>query len=205
MRLKVPAPTDAPASEPWPEFALVNRGTSLVHVFLYWVALSFAGLGCATSLSGTQPNAGVQSSSGTPAADFTLRDLKGEMMRLSDFRGKVVLLSFFGSTCEPCVAELLQFQTIWDRHREKGFELISVNVDGPELKSVVQQMVGRNGFRFPVLLDQETEVISRYNPKLEMPYSVLIDRQGKIVRIHLGYRAGDEAKVEQEVLALLGS
>jgi len=66
-------------------------------------------------------------------------------------------------------------------------------------------MVRRNGFRFPVLLDQETEVISRYNPKLELPYSVLLDRQGKTVRIHLGYRAGDEAKVEQEVLTLLSS
>jgi len=177
----------------------------LVHAFLCWIGLSLAWLGCATNLSGTHPSGGVESSTSSAASDFALRDLNGALVRLSDYRGKVILLSFFGSTCDPCVAELLQFQSVWDRHREKGFELISINTDGPELQSVVLQMVRRNGFRFPVLLDQETEVISRYNPKLELPYSVLLDRQGKTVRIHLGYRAGDEAKVEQEVLTLLSS
>ena len=57
---------------------------------------------------------------------------------------------------------------------------------------------------FTVLLDKETEVVAQYNPRKELPYTVIIDQQGNVSYRHAGYTAGDEVKLEAEVRKLLG-
>lgn len=136
--------------------------------------------------------------------DFSLRDLKGKTHRLSQHKDKVVLLAFWATWCGPCQTELTQFQALWAKYRGAGFELISINVDPPDTESLVRQTVRRYGYDFPVLLDQETEVSNRYNPTMDLPYCVLLDKAGKIFTRHQGYRPGDEKTVEQEILQLLG-
>ena len=135
--------------------------------------------------------------------NFSLRDLRGKRIQLRDFENKVVLLSFWASWCKPCHQELPVLQNIWQRHRARGFELVSIAVDPPDTESEVRQMTRRYRYEFPVLLDPETDVANRFNPTMDLPYSVLIDREGRIAAVHQGYRIGDEVTIENKINALL--
>jgi len=135
--------------------------------------------------------------------DFSLKDLKGKTIRLSQHKDKVVLIAFWGTWCGPCQTELTQMQALWKKHRDAGFELLSICVDPPDTESLVRQTVRRYGYEFPVLLDQETEVANRYNPTMDLPFSVLLDRKGRVFARHQGFRPGDEKTVEQEIIKLL--
>lgn len=135
--------------------------------------------------------------------DFSLPDLKGHKVRLSDFKDKVIFISFWATWCEPCRSELPQLEKIWKRHQDKGFELISIAVDPPDLEGAVRQMARRYRYKFPVLLDHETEVSNRFNPTMDLPFGLLIDQDGRIVATHAGYRIGDEETIEKEIIELL--
>jgi peroxiredoxin len=154
--------------------------------------------GCASTSKGNRPSGDKK-----VVGDFTLRDLKGHKVSFRDFGDKVVLLSFWSTWCVPCHTELPLLQDIWERHRDQGFELVSVNVDPADNESEVRQLVRRYKYRFPVLIDQETEVSNRFNPTMDLPFSVLIDRQGKIASVHQGYRIGDEETIENQIKKLL--
>jgi peroxiredoxin len=135
--------------------------------------------------------------------DFTLRDLKGHRVSFRDFGDKVVLLSFWATWCGPCHTELPLLEEMWKRHRERGFELVSICVDPADTENEVRQMVRRYRYGFPVLMDQETEVANRFNPTMDLPFSLLIDKHGKIVFVHQGYRIGDEVTVEKKIQELI--
>ena len=81
----------------------------------------------------------------------------------------------------------------------QGFVVLAVSLDGPESLADVNRVVHDKGMVFPVLLDQETSVVARYNPKREMPFSVLIDKSGSIVQKKAGYAPGDERLLAAEV------
>ena len=171
---------------------------------------SSALLGCAASKATVEPTGDDSAATGSqskPCAqavgDFSLRDLKGDEVRLSNHAGKVVLVSFWATWCEPCQIELPQLQDIWLRYRDKGFALLTVSVDTADKESEVRQLVRRYRYKFPVLLDQTGEVTDRFHPTMELPYSMLLDGHGRIVALHQGYRPGDEREIEQEIKKLL--
>ena len=171
-----------------------NRPLLLLLLLCFLVFWS----GCASTPKGVKP-AGDKKVVG----DFTLRDLKGAKVSFRDFGDKVVLLAFWATWCVPCHTELPQLQEIWDRHRQQGFELVSVNVDPADNESEVRQLVRRYKYHFPVLMDQETEVANRFNPTMDLPFSVLVDRRGRISAVHQGYRIGDEETIETKIKNLL--
>ena len=76
-------------------------------------------------------------------------------------------------------------------------------MDGPEREAKVSSFIGRYGYTLRVLLDTESKVVSLYNPRLILPYTVLLDRSGRIRYAHQGYSPGDEKSLEQKILALL--
>jgi len=156
-----------------------------------------------TGGGGEKTVAGKGGSDKQVVGDFVLRDLKGKRVQFKDFNGKVVLISFWATWCEPCKHELPLLQEIWQRLQEKGFELVSIAVDPPDLESQLRQMVRRYRYKFPVLLDQETEVSNRFNPTMDLPFSILVDRQGRIAAIHQGYKTGDEVSIEKKISDLL--
>ncbi|MEK6609042.1 MAG: TlpA disulfide reductase family protein [Myxococcota bacterium] len=137
------------------------------------------------------------------AADFALRDLEGRTVRLSDYRGKVVLLNFWATWCVPCAAELPHLVRLSDGHAERGLVVLAVSMDGPESVADVGSHARRYGLTFAVLLDEETRVVGRYNPKRAAPFTVLIGRDGSIASTREGYSAGDEIALEAEIKALL--
>jgi len=167
--------------------------------------------GCGPSSSGgsgTRNAGSVATEStgpGAQATDFTLRDTDGKQVRLSDFLGKqVVMVDFWATWCVPCEAELPHLEQLYQSNKDRGFVVLGVAMDGPETIAQVGPFARRYNLSFPVLLDEETKVVNVYNPKRTAPLSVLIDRNGKIVRVRSGFSAGDEKLIADDVSSLVG-
>lgn len=152
---------------------------------------------------GSSGTADSGSTSKGNAPDFTLPSLDGKNISLSDYKGKVVLLDFWSTTCDPCLVEMPHLVEMYEKYKEKGFVVLAVSLDGPETRSQVSTVVHDKKMGFPVLLDEETSVVARYNPKRDMPFSVLVDKNGNIVKKTSGYNPGDEQKLAAEVEKLL--
>src|SRR5262245_56196339 len=155
---------------------------------------------------GTKTAGSVASESttvGAPAPDFTLRDLDGRNLTLSDRLGKdVILLNFWATWCVPCGAEMPHLEQLYQAQKDKGFVVLGIAMDGPETVAQVGPVARRYGVNFPVLLDEETRVVGVYNPKRTAPLNILIDRKGQIARVRNGYNAGDEKLMADDVAAL---
>jgi peroxiredoxin len=177
-----------------------NRISLLAAALLAGAAM----LGC-----GPEPAAGPGAQSPTPAAgpgaapDFSLPSTDGRTVRLSDYRGKTVLIDFWSTTCDPCMAEMPHLVDLYKAKKDKGFVVLAISLDGPESLGDVNRVVHDKEMIFPVLLDQETTVVARYNPKREMPFWALIDKNGSIVKSKAGYTPGDEKLVAAEVSKLV--
>jgi peroxiredoxin len=137
---------------------------------------------------------------GATATDFSARDLEGKTVRLAQYLGKQpILLNFWQTWCEPCLAEFPHLRRMYDTNKAKGFLLFGVAMDGPETIANVPAFASRNQLNFPVLLDEDSHVAAIYNPKKSAPLSVLIDRRGRIAVIREGYNPGDEKFLAEEV------
>lgn len=171
-----------------------------MHSFLRRASLGAIALGCLLSVGCGGP--GAKSASGSASApDFSLQSVDGKTVRLSDYmNGKnVVLLDFWSTTCDPCMAEMPHLVELYNAKKDQGFVVLAVSVDGPESLADVSAKVHDKEMTFPVLLDTETSVTARYNPKREMPFSVLIGKNGSIVLKRAGYQNGDEKMLAAEV------
>ncbi len=139
---------------------------------------------------------------GPKAPDFTLKTLDGGEITLSDLIGKVVLVDFWSTTCDPCLAEMPELVKLYNARKDKGFELLAVTIDGPETVAKVPSTVRKNKMTFPILLDEDTEAMDRYNPKGELPFTAVINKQGRIVMKRAGYQPGDESSWQKLVDAV---
>ena len=132
--------------------------------------------------------------------DFELSTVDGGSERLSQHLGKdVVLLDFWATYCEPCLAGMPHLDALYREHREQGFVVFGISIDGPDSVSQVRTAVSKLGVSFPILLDQETRVAGLYNPKVSAPYSVLIGRDGRILKKQEGYTTGSAALLDRDV------
>lgn len=156
-------------------------------------------LACAPRAANTAGDKGA-----AQATDFALRTPDGRTVRLSDHLGRdVIFLNFWATWCVPCLGEMPELEKLHQKYKDQGLTVLGVSMDGPESIANVQPTVRRYGISYPILLDEETRVVALYNPTRDAPYSVLIDRDGRIVDRFLGYSPGDEVKLEQRITALL--
>ncbi len=156
---------------------------------------------CATS---SKSGGGEDSSGPAQAADFTLRTVEGKNFRLSDhLRKDIILLNFWATWCTPCLGEMPELEKLHQTMKAEGVQIIGVSMDGPESVANVQPTVRRLGVTYPVLLDEETRVVGLYNPRRDAPYTVIIDREGRVAQRFVGYAPGDEAKLEDALRKLL--
>ena len=163
------------------------------------IVLSATGSVSCAALTGAQSPAGM-------ASDFAVRDIEGKTFRLSDHLGKeVILLDFWATWCEPCLSEMPHLEKMYEENKGKGFLLVGIAMDGPETVADVPSFVQRHEMTFPVVLDEDSHVVSIYNPKRSAPLSVLIDKTGRIVRVRESYNPGDENLVRADVAAALAS
>lgn len=139
-------------------------------------------------------------------SDFTLPDLDNNDVTLSTLIEKgPVMLSFWATWCSPCKEELKKMQPIYEKYKEYGFEYLAINTDNQKSIAKVKSYITSQGYTFKVLLDFEKKVIEAYGGKEdEIPYSVLIGKDKTILNTHLGFKSGDEVKIEEEIKAALG-
>ncbi len=138
------------------------------------------------------------------AGDFTLPSLNGDNVSLSDYLGKkVVLVSFFATWCAPCIKEMGKLNTMQKELGDRGFQVISISVDEARDKAKVKQLIKRMRYTPPVLLDTDSKVVNSYNPRKDMPWTMIIGVDKKIQHKKKGFTEGDEVKIREWVEALL--
>jgi len=135
---------------------------------------------------------------GAEAPDFVLKSFSGKNLRLSEYRGEVVMLSFWATWCGDCRAQLTELGTMRDRYQDAGVELLAVSLD----QNVRQASDMTKGSTYPVLHDAAGEVGRLYDVT-KMPVMVLIDRGGVVREVFEGFRRGNEEQYLERVQALL--
>lgn len=145
---------------------------------------------------------GEQRAGPRPAEDFTLPLLDGEgaTVRLADYRGQVVYLTFWASWCLPCRQEMPYLSQLLQRHRDDGFAVLAINVD--EEEDLARNFVEAYHVDLPVLLDSNREVAARYRTP-GFPTHFLVDRDGNIRFSGIGFDLNDVRAVSQEVATLV--
>lgn len=135
-----------------------------------------------------------------PAPDFTLKSRSGENIKLSELRGEVVMINFWASWCGPCRQEMPLLDALYQRYRPLGFTILGVSVD--ENLDDARRLLKEIPVTFPVLFDTDNKVADLYE-LVAMPSTVLVDRDGNMRFVHLGYLPGYERDYEAQVKALI--
>jgi peroxiredoxin len=140
---------------------------------------------------------------GRTAPEFKLESLDGNYISLKDELGDgPVLISFWATWCKPCVEEMSKYKDIYEDYKDKGFKILAISIDNERTVAKVKPFVRSKRYPFTVLLDTNSEVARKYYAQ-NVPYSVLLDKSGKIVYTHLGYMKGDELKMKNKLDELI--
>ena len=133
------------------------------------------------------------------ASEWELKEVDGRTVKLSDFRGKVVILDFWATWCGPCQMEIPGFVDLQKKNKEQGLAVIGVSLDdgGPES---VKPYLKRLKVNYPVVIGN-TKVTGDYGGIEAIPTTFIINRRGEIVSKHLGYT--EEKQFEAEIKPLL--
>lgn len=133
-----------------------------------------------------------------PAPHFTLRDLKGNQVSLSDFRGQPVVLNFWATWCSPCRVEIPHLEALYTKYKNQGLVVIGVNIetDYMKVKNFAESQIS-----YTVLLDGHTQ--SQGYDVRGIPCTYYIDREGIIRHRSVGFAPGDEVLIEAKIKELL--
>lgn len=135
-----------------------------------------------------------------PAPDFALKSSTGQNLRLSEYRGDVVLLNFWTRSCGRCREQLDQLDQLYLAHREAGFTVLSVAIaDDPHH---VQEIADRLKLSFPILYDDRKVAARLYDPS-SIPLTLMIDPHGRVRHVYKKYQQGDEDMYREQLMALL--
>ena len=120
----------------------------------------------------------AKTSSRKSAPDFTLTDADGKQVKLSDYRGKVVLLNFWATWCGPCAIEIPWFEQFEQQYKSKGFEVLGVSMDEDGWKAIKPYVAARK-VNYRILLGNDF-VTQLYGGVESLPTTFMIDRNGRI-------------------------
>jgi len=124
------------------------------------------------------------------APDFALEDLNGDVIRLSDYKGKVVFINFWATWCPPCRVEIPYFIEMIDEYGDDGFEILGIDLD-PRDFAKVPAFVEQEGINYPVMYDTKG-VSNLYGGIQSIPTTFVVNRNGKVVERIVGSRPKNE-------------
>ena len=120
------------------------------------------------------------------APPFTLPDVNGNQVALSDFQAKVLIVDFWATWCPGCVAEIPHFIDLYDQYKDQGLEIIAISLDEGGADDV-RPFLKKKPINYTMLIGNE-DISKQYNTKGILPTTFVIDRTGKIRSKYVGYR-----------------
>jgi len=134
------------------------------------------------------------------APAFTLEDINGRPLSLTDYQGKVVLLDFWATWCAPCLEEIPHFVEMQQKYGPQGMQVIGISMD--DNAKPVQAFYQQQKMNYPVAIG-DAKLAERYGGVLGLPVTFVIDREGRIAKKFVG--ATDTKVIEQEVVRVMGN
>jgi cytochrome c biogenesis protein CcmG/thiol:disulfide interchange protein DsbE len=132
------------------------------------------------------------------APDFELKDAQGHAVRLSDYRGKVVLIDFWATWCSPCRAETPWLIELSNKYKDQGLAVVGVSMD--DNWAVVKPFIAKTGITYPVILGDQS-LTAGYGRLRDLPVACFVDRHQRLAAVHVG--TGTKKQSEENIKALL--
>ncbi len=133
------------------------------------------------------------------APDFEVKDIEGKNFKLSDFKGKVLILDFWATWCPPCIEEIPGFNNLYSSYQKDGLEIIGLSLDNAGEK-VVKDFVAKNSIKYKVAMGN-AEIADNYGGITGIPTTFIINKNGEIASKHIGFTS--KADFEKEIKKLL--
>ena len=121
---------------------------------------------------------------------------------LKGLRGKVVLVDFWGTFCEPCKKSFPKLQDLNTKYGASGLQIVGISEDEADDKDKIPTFADTYGAKFALGWDEDKSIARAYKPET-MPSSFIIDKKGVIRYAHVGYHDGEEVEIEKEIQELL--
>lgn len=174
-----------------------NKEKVMKRVFVFVVSLLV--LGSLARVNAQEKETLVKVGDDVP--EFVVEMFDGQKINIKDLKGKIVLINFWATWCPPCQEELKRVQKeILDRFKGKDFVFLAISRE--ESKEQVKKFRERNGYTFPMGLDPERKIYSKF-ATATIPRNFIIDKKGKIVEIEVGYTKEAFAKMIEKLEKLL--
>jgi peroxiredoxin len=133
------------------------------------------------------------------APDFALKDIDGKTHRLSDYRGRPVIVNFWATWCPPCRKEIPSMQRAWETIEQQGIAILAVNVGEDE--DTIFAFTANYPMEFPLLMDMDSKVVQEW-PVRGLPTTFVVDPRGRLAYRAIGGRAWDDPRLLDQVRAL---
>lgn len=172
--------------------AVKNKTLRIVMLKIFFLCISvifFASIGFAQDVN-------------SPAPDFTAKDLNGNSIKLSDLKGKVIILDFWASWCIPCKKSMPYLIELYDSRRADSLIVLGINVDTQLDKIREFQSAINAEITFPVFFDNEAKIPPFYNVE-SMPTTIVINKEGIIKYKEAGFNTDLKDKLDKTVKDLL--
>ncbi|MBT8495523.1 MAG: TlpA family protein disulfide reductase [Deltaproteobacteria bacterium] len=162
------------------------------------VVIAFAAL---VAISLTSSDALAKVRSGDRAAELgSTKTARGKKLRLKKYRGKIVVLTFGASWCDPCAKELPAYEKLSKKYSKKNVVFIAVNIDSKV--STGKKFVRKSGLKNVVVgYDPKKSALNTWDPPT-MPSTFIIDRKGIVRKLHRGYEKGDDKGIAKAIAKL---
>jgi cytochrome c biogenesis protein CcmG/thiol:disulfide interchange protein DsbE len=124
---------------------------------------------------------------GMAAPDFSLPDIEGKTVRLSDYRGKVVFVNFWATWCKPCKEEMPSMEILWENFKSEDFVMLAISMDRVTTKKDIPPFIESMNLTFPILTDSWGQTDKRYK-LMGVPETYIIDQNGVLREKVIGPR-----------------